>query len=89
MVIDTTSVASGSYVLVLESFDENDANKVSKLLTDTITVEVLAPIELPEFTDQLETIIITLGEPKSWSLPPIKEGTLPFAGAQLEIEILF
>ena len=66
MLIDTTSVASGSYVLVLESFDENDANKVSKLLTDTITVEVLAPIELPEFTDQLETIIITLGEPKSW-----------------------
>ena len=66
MVIDTTSVASGSYVLVLESFDENDAYKVSKLLTDTITVEVLAPIELPEFTDQLETIIITLGEPKSW-----------------------
>ena len=51
---------------MLESFDENDANKVSKLLTDTITVEVLAPIELPEFTDQLETIIITLGEPKSW-----------------------
>ena len=85
VVINATGVLPGEYTLVLESFDTNSELPELTLKTDAISISVTSEI-LPTFTEELTTKVLTAGEPDSWQLPLIYDGTYPLDHVLLEAD---